>query len=97
MVFLHLQDEDEEEELSEDAPVDHRQIKEDHIEIYGSDEGTGGGGDGSGGGGDPGDGEISEEMYQDDDMHDDGSQVSLKLHSKSLFCFGFFTADLQTH
>ena len=53
--------------------MDHRQIKEDHIEIYGSDEGVSGG---HGGGGDPGgDGEISEEMYQDDDMQDDGSQV----------------------
>ena len=56
--------------------MDHRQIKEDHIEIYGSDEGVSGG-HGGGGGVDPGgDGEISEEMYQDDDMQDDGSQVS---------------------
>ena len=72
------EDEEEEEELTEDAPLDHRQIKEDHIEIYGSDEGAGG----HGGGGDPGgDGEISEEMYQDDDMQDDGSQVSVTTRS----------------
>ena len=72
-------EEEEEEELSEDAPLDHRQIKEDHIEIYGSEgEGAGGdpGNDGSGGERNPGsDYEISQEMYQDDDMQDDGSQV----------------------
>ena len=74
-----MEDEEEEEELAEDAPLDHRQIKEDHIEIYGSDEGVSGG---HGGGGDPGgDGEISEEMYQDDDMQDDGSQVSVTTRS----------------
>ena len=60
--------------------IDHRQIKEDHIEIYGSEgEGAGGDpGDGGSGGGErnPGsDYEISQEMYQDDDMQDDGSQV----------------------
>ena len=60
--------------------MDHRQIKEDHIEIYGSEgEGAGGDpGDGGSGGGErnPGsDYEISQEMYQDDDMQDDGSQV----------------------
>ena len=57
--------------------MDHRQIKEDHIEIYGSDEGAGDP-DGSGGEVERGPGsdyEISQEMYQDDDMQDDGSQV----------------------
>ena len=63
--------------MSEEAPSDHRQIKEDHIEIYGSDEGAGDP-DGSGGEVERGPGsdyEISQEMYQDDDMQDDGSQV----------------------
>ena len=67
--------------------VDHRQIKEDHIEIYGSDEAgdpEGGGSAGGGGGGGEGapdgsDYEISQEMYQDEDMHDDGSQVSARV------------------
>ena len=66
-------EDEEEEEISEEAPVDHRQIKEDHIEIYGSDDA--GDPDGSGGGSATGDYEISQEMYQDDDMQDDGSQV----------------------